>query len=191
MDNFREKTRRQRYNQKKDKAKIYPIDIACINFGRPGNVGYVIRAAACFGARSVHVIGSLPNRKLVNEISGSLYDYITIIQHKNPIEFLDYARHHKIKLISAELVDSATSIDCYNFSFDSNICLVVGQEEYGIPVEILNNSDKVYIPMPGVGYCLNTSQTANIILYESVKRYENQQRHIKRWTEEKEIYCLP
>jgi len=26
--------------------------------------------------------------------------------------------------------------------------------------------------MPGVGYCLNTSQAANILLYEAVKQFE-------------------
>ena len=39
-----------------------------------------------------------------------------------------------------------------------------------IAIEILRNSDKVYIPMPGVGFCLNTSQTANIFLYEAAKQ---------------------
>jgi len=34
----------------------------------------------------------------------------------------------------------------------------------------------VYVEMPGVGYCLNTAQTANILLYEAVKQYEGNQR---------------
>jgi len=29
--------------------------------------------------------------------------------------------------------------------------------------------------MPGVGFCLNTSQAANIILYEATKQYDKQQ----------------
>ena len=54
------------------------------------------------------------------------------------------------------------------------MCLVVGHEESGIPIEILRNSEVVNIPMPGVGYCLNTSQAANILLYEAVKQFDNQ-----------------
>jgi len=50
--------------------------------------------------------------------------------------------------------------------------LVVGNEQAGIPTEILARSDVVYIEMPGVGYCLNTAQAANIILYEAIKQYE-------------------
>jgi tRNA(Leu) C34 or U34 (ribose-2'-O)-methylase TrmL len=50
---------------------------------------------------------------------------------------------------------------------------VVGNESTGVPIEILLNSEKIYIPMPGVGFCLNTSQAANIVLYEAVKQYKN------------------
>ena len=60
----------------------------------------------------------------------------------------------------------------HSFDFSRHVCLVLGHEEHGVPIEILNNSDKIYIPMPGVGFCLNTSQAGNIILYETIKRYE-------------------
>jgi len=168
----RKKTRRERYDEKKRFAKTYPIDIACVNFMHNGNLGYLIRAAACFGAGTVHVIGHVPSRGVLNPLSGSLYDYVEIKKYSTPSGFLGYARKEEIKLVSAELVDAAVPISSYDFAFDSRICLVVGQEECGVPVEILKNSDKVYIPLPGVGYCLNTSQAANIMLYEATRQYD-------------------
>ena len=39
-------------------------------------------------------------------------------------------------------------------------------------MEILLNSEKLYIPMDGIGYSLNTSQAANIAVYEAVKQYK-------------------
>jgi len=69
-------------------------------------------------------------------------------------------------------VQGARSLSDYTFNFDRDICLVVGNEEIGVPIEILSIAETVYIPMPGVGYCLNTAQTANILLYETVHRYE-------------------
>jgi tRNA(Leu) C34 or U34 (ribose-2'-O)-methylase TrmL len=51
---------------------------------------------------------------------------------------------------------------------------VVGNETTGVPTQILVNSKIIYIEMPGVGYCLNTAQTANIMLYEAVKQYKKQ-----------------
>ena len=145
-----------------------------------GNLGYIIRAAACFGAQNIHVIGSVPSRSVLDPLSGSLYDYVTIKKYHTPRSFVDYARQEGIKLVSAELVNTAVPLSSYNFSFERPLCLVVGQEECGVPIEILKNSDVVCIPLPGVGYCLNTSQTANILLYEAVKQYDERQ---KQWKE--------
>ena len=174
----RKKTRRERYDEKKRFAKTYPIDIACVNFMHSGNLGYLIRAAACFGAETVHVIGHVPPRAVLDPLSGSLYDYVKIKKYPNPSNFVDHARKEGIKLVSAELIDAAVPISSYDFAFDSHICLVVGQEECGVPVEILKNSDQVYIPLPGVGYCLNTSQAANIMLYEATRQYDLSQNTI-------------
>ena len=85
---------------------------------------------------------------------------------------MDYAKKNNIQLVSAEISKGAKCIHSYDFDFSRHLSLVVGQEECGVPVEILKNSEKVYIPMPGVGFCLNTSQTANIMLYEAIKQYD-------------------
>jgi len=39
-----------------------------------------------------------------------------------------------------------------------------------VPPEILRKSLPVHVPMPGIGYCLNTSQAANVILYEIMRQ---------------------
>ena len=83
----RDKTRRERYDEKKQNAETYPISIATINFMHDGNLGYLVRSAACFGAECVHVIGSVPDRNILNAASGTLYDYVKINQHNSPMEF--------------------------------------------------------------------------------------------------------
>ena len=168
----RSKTRRERYDDKKRNTNTYPISLCCVNFQHDGNLGFLIRSAACFGAKFLHVIGTVPPRNSLNSLSGSLYDYVKIIQHSTPTAFLSYIDSNKIKLISAEICEGSIPIDTYNFNYNSDVCLVVGNESSGVPIEILLNSDKIYIPMPGVGFCLNTSQTANILLYEAVKQYD-------------------
>ena len=167
----RAKTRRERYDDKKRNANTYPISLCCVNFQHDGNLGFLIRSAACFGAKFLHVIGTVPPRNSLNSLSGTLYDYVKIIQHSTPTAFLSYINSNKIKLISAEICEGSIPIDTYNFNYNSDVCLVVGNESSGVPIEILLNSERIYIPMPGVGFCLNTSQTANIILYEAVKQY--------------------
>tara|TARA_Y100000034_G_scaffold77527_1_gene93178 strand:+ start:6193 stop:6720 length:528 start_codon:yes stop_codon:yes gene_type:complete len=172
---MRLETRRQRYDKKLKNAQKYPISLCAINFRVDDNLGYLVRSAACFGAERLYVVGHVPERTRMKAPSGSLIDYVEIEQFSRPSEFLTHMEAEDIQIVSAELVEEARSISSYNFNFNRPVCLVVGNEEIGVPAEILQRSDVVYIPMPGVGFCLNTSQAANIILYEATKQYDKQQ----------------
>ena len=141
----REVSRKQRYDKKKKHAKTYPISICAINFMCDGNLGYLIRSAACFGAECIHVIGSVPDRKVINSLSGSLYDYVKIRKYDTPQSFLAYAKDHEFKIISAEIDRSSKPITYYDFNFERNIILVVGNEQSGIPVEILRIKNPKYL----------------------------------------------
>jgi len=176
---MRDKTRRERYDEKKRHAQSFPISLVCINFQHDGNLGYLIRAAACFGAERIHVIGSVPPRSALDSLSGSLYDYVKIEKHSSPMAFLDYCRNSGLRLVSAEICKGAKPITSYSFNFDKPLALVVGNEQVGVPTEILKNSETIYIPMPGIGYCLNASQAANIMLYEATKQYTRLEEHKK------------
>jgi tRNA G18 (ribose-2'-O)-methylase SpoU len=169
----REETRRQRYNEKLKIAKKYPISLCAINFRVDDNLGYLVRSAACFGAERLYVVGHVPERSRIKASSGSLTDYVEIIQFSCPSEFLTQMELEGIKVISAELVEGARPLSSYTFDFSRPVCLVVGNEQVGVPTEILMQSEVLYIPMPGVGYCLNTAQAANILLYEAVKQFKN------------------
>ena len=167
----REETRRERYDYKLKSAKRYPISLCAINFRVDDNLGYLLRSAACFGAERLYVIGHVPERSQIKASSGSLTDYVEIIQFSRPSEFLTQMELEGIKVISAELVEGAKPLSTYNFSFHSNLCLVVGNEQSGVPSEIIQRSEVVYIPMLGIGFCLNTAQAANILLYEAIRQY--------------------
>lgn len=171
---MRNETRRERYTNKLQSAKKLPIEVCTINFQCEENVAFVLRAAACFGAQAINVIGSLPAHKDLVARSGTLQDMIKINQFANPSAFIKHCKDSKIKLVSAELDDEAVSIHDFDFKNVLNdfnaVCVVVGHETLGVPVEILNNSSKVFIDMPGIGFCLNTSQTANVFLYEISKQ---------------------
>ena len=168
----REGTRRQRYDSKLKTAKKYPISLCAINFRVDDNLGYLIRSAACFGTQRLYVVGHVPERSRIKASSGSLIDYVEIIPFTTPRDFVDHAKSEGIQIVAAELVDGARALSNYIFDFSSNICLVVGNEHSGVPPEIISNSDVIYIKMPGVGYCLNTSQAAHILLYEAIAQYE-------------------
>lgn len=167
---FRSETRKDRYNKKKKDACVFSIEVVCPNFSVEENIAYVIRAAACFGVSKVNVIGRLPTLERLKASSGLTNEYVNIQCFSNPTEFLKYARENKISIISSELSSDSRSI--YGYRFPNNrVCIAVGHETLGVPAEILKVSEqKIYIPMPGVGYCLNTAQAANIIFHEYAKQ---------------------
>ena len=169
----REETRKERYDRKIKTAKKYPISLCAINFRVDDNLGYLVRSAACFGAERLYVVGHVPERSRIKASSGSLIDYVEIISFSTPREFMEHVLQQKMQVVAAELVEGAKSLSSYNFDFNVPLVVVVGNEQTGVPAEIIQNSDVVCIEMPGVGYCLNTSQTANVLLYEAVRQYES------------------
>ena len=170
MKQIRELTRKQRYYKKLSNAKFLPVELCTVNFKFDQNLGFLIRAAACFGVKKINVIGDIPNRKELNKYSGTLSDWVILERFSNPFEYLKYVKEKGGQIISAEISNSAKPITSFNFSTAGSFHLVVGNEQSGVPGEILFRSVQLYVPMPGVGFCLNTSQAANVFLYEISKQ---------------------
>ena len=168
---FREETRRQRYIQKTSKAKILPFYLAAVNFGLDENLALLIRSAACFGASGVFVIGGVPSPSFLRGKSGTTLDFMNIKAFSNPSLFLAYCRESRLKVVSAEICDGSTSLYDYCFDFSAPNVIVVGNETVGVPGEIILNSDRVHIDMPGVGAFLNTSQAATVFANEFVRQF--------------------
>lgn len=162
----RSETRRQRYEKKKMQANIMPMSICMVNFGIDENVALTIRAAACYGAESVMVIGSIPDYSFLRPRSGTTVDFVNIKQFSNPSDFLKYARENDNHIVSAEICDGAHDINDYRFPMDKKVIIVMGNEYTGVPAEIILNSDPVFITMNGPGFCLNTMQTGVVFLNE-------------------------
>ena len=139
----RAETRKQRYNNKKKDSFSYPVEVACINFKHEPNIGYVIRAAACFGASKVNLIGSSPEVKELRELSGSTVDYIELQRFSNPHDFLNYCKENDIHIVSAEISTNSKNLYKYNYPKDRKVCIVVGNEQTGVPTDILQHSEEI------------------------------------------------
>jgi len=168
---MREKTRNERYSEKKKNAISIPLSLASVNFHCDDNLAFLIRTAACFGINTIHVIGHIPPRKVLFNASGSLIDYIELKQYSKPSHFLDWVRKSDVTLVSAELDDEAEPLYNHSFSFEKETLIVLGNERIGVPSEILFNSKKLFIPMLGTGFCLNTSQTGTAFVSEYMRQY--------------------
>lgn len=169
--NNRDKTRRQRYNEKLNSSIKLPLCIATINFDFDDNLAFAIRSAACYGALDIFVIGRIPPVGNLRPKSGTLVDFVNLHSFANPSEFLQYCRENDIGILSAELSDDSYSLFNYNFNFNKRSVIVLGHETTGVPAEILAHSTKIHIPMFGPGFCLNTSQTGTAIMNEYARQY--------------------
>jgi tRNA G18 (ribose-2'-O)-methylase SpoU len=171
MSSHRTKTRAERYEAKRPGAMVHNIAPVCINFMHEENVAFVVRSAACFGAKEVCVIGSLPEKSLLKARSGSTNSLLPIKAFPNPRDFIEYAASQDAIIISAELCEGSVSVYDYVFPKDKMIYLMCGHEEAGVPNDIIINSHAVvHIPMPGQAFCLNTSQCATTLLFEYVRQ---------------------
>ncbi len=168
---MRNETRRERYENKQKIAIKMPVSLVCFNFDFDDNLAFVIRTAACYGATNVIVIGTVPSKTLLRAKSGTTVDFVDILHFRNPNEFLEYCRKNDCNVISAELSDNSTSIHDFGFNLDKHTMIVLGHETIGIPTEISINSKNIFIPMPGIGYCLNTSQTGTAFLHEYSRQF--------------------
>lgn len=143
--------------------------VAAVEFQLDANVGMIVRAAACFGAAAVHVIGHVPPRVVLRGLSGSTSDLVEIIQHKTPSDFIRATRGSS--LISLELRAGSIPISDFEFDACADTIIVAGHEECGVPEEIFMASEAVvHIPMPGFGFCLNTALSAHVALYEYTRQ---------------------
>ncbi len=168
---YRTETRRERYDKKLSNAKLMPVSICTVNFGIDENLALTIRTAACYGAESVMVIGSLPDHSYLRPRSGTTVDYVKIIQFSTPHDFLEHCREKGYNIVSAELCDGATDLIDYTFSFDRPTVLVMGNEYTGVPAEIIHHSDSVYIQMNGPAFCLNTAITGATFINEYQRQF--------------------
>lgn len=167
----RSETRRQRYDRKALTAKTLPVSVCCVNFGFDENVALTIRAAVCYGAESVMIIGSIPPDSFLRPRSGTTLDYIRLIQFATPHDFLVYCRENNINIVSAELCDDAIDLNHFEFDLTGKTVIVAGNEFTGVPAEVIHNSQPVFIDMAGSGAALNTAITSAVFLHEFYRQY--------------------
>ena len=116
----RDETRIERYSKRISSARYLPVEICTVNFCFEENLGFLVRAAACFGVSKINVIGSVPLEKDLKRYSGSLNRFVKIQQFINPREYLSYAEKTKYPIISAEISNSSRPISSIDFNSFGN-----------------------------------------------------------------------
>lgn len=170
QDHIKKRGSRQSRHAKKAKdALTLPVSLVSSNFGIEDNFAHLVRAGACYGANQVCSIGTIPEYQKLKTLSGGANHWMDIGQYKSPLDFLSKTRNDIV--IAIELTDDAVPLLDYKFDFSKHTHIVVGNETTGVPGDIIARADAtLYIPMVGIGVCLNTAQAANVAMNEYVSQ---------------------
>jgi len=157
-----------------------PYAIACINLTGDLNVGSIIRSAAMLGCETVFIYGKkkFDKRGLVGAHNYQKIEYITIdlpddlgdfppdVNYEILIQTLDGMGYTPFGLETG-----GARIDQMDFREIVSPCIVVGNENMGLPDYLRTRLPLVSIPQSGVMRSLNVGVAAAIAMAEIQSQY--------------------
>ncbi len=147
-------------------AKAY---IYCDRVNDPGNLGTIIRTADAAGFGGVILspgCADLYSPKTVRASMGSFFNMQLICD-------MTYSDLLKYKTAGFSLIGGALDKDACDYrdaDYKKPAILIVGNEANGISCELLNQCEKVKIPIIGKAESLNAAVAASILMYELVRQ---------------------
>ncbi len=144
-------------------AAAKSVILGLINPKSPTNVGGVMRAAGCYGAKAVYFTGQRYARARKYHT-----DTKNAAEHIPLSECTDLAamREQDYKVVVVELVEGATPLPA--FRHPEKAYYIFGPEDGSVDASVLAWADEVvYVPTTG---CMNLAATANVVLYDRLAK---------------------
>jgi tRNA (cytidine/uridine-2'-O-)-methyltransferase len=133
-----------------------------------GNVGAVLRLAACMGV-AVHLIepmGFVWEDRRVRRAAMDYIDHVEVIRHGGFGAFRQALGPHRLVLFTTKATQSA-----YAFQFSSEDVLLFGKESAGMPAAIAASCDaRIRLPMRADVRSLNLATSAALALGEALRQ---------------------
>lgn len=134
--------------------------------GNPHNLGAIARSAAFFGAGAL-LLHDRPEQAFPSDaahrVAEGALEHLVLLRTKNMKNALLALDPH-YRTIAATLTDDAVAPSA--LPRDRPVCLVLGNEEFGVGVEALATCRRrVRIPGSGAVQSLNVAQAAAVLLY--------------------------
>lgn len=132
----------------------------------PANVGSIFRLADACGVKEVYLAGITPDpvTPKIKKIARYKIRSIRWKQVKNVELTFNQLRKRGFSISALEVTDESEIYSKSNFP--NKVCLVVGNEDHGIPNKILNECDNsIFIPMYGKGKSLNVHVALSVVAY--------------------------
>lgn len=150
-------------------TKRHNFTVLCSNLGNDFNIATVIRNSNAFLAKSVWIYGNkqYDRRGTVGTHNYMKFNHVKAIDDvKRSIEQL--AKNYKnLRIVGVDNVRNATAIDKYQWPKNEHTLMIFGQEQTGIPDELLDLCDDlVYIRQYGSVRSLNVGTASGIAMYD-------------------------
>lgn len=147
-----------------------PMEIALYQPDIAGNVGAILRTAACFSAR-VHVIEPCGFPFSMHAFRRTAMDYadaVEVMRHADWSAFGGWADSHRRRLV---LLTTQGGDSLYDCDFDADDVLLMGSEGAGVPAGVHDAvALQVQIPMAPGMRSLNVGVAAGIALSEALRQ---------------------
>jgi len=153
--------------------KRFNYSVVCCNIGNDFNIATVIRNANAFLAKEVLIYG---HKKYDRRGTVGTHHY-TNFRHVRDIDSLsvfldmhssgygDKSGGRKVRVIGIDNVPEAKDVNAYTFDPNIHYIMVFGQEQIGIPSDVLSMCDDVlYIPQYGSVRSINVGCASSIIM---------------------------
>ena len=133
-----------------------------------GNVGTVLRLAACLGAAVdlIEPMGFVWNDRRVRRAAMDYIDHVEIARHAGFEAFRETTGSSRLVLFTTKSTRSA-----YDFRFHAGDVLLFGKESAGVPPEVSSACDAlVRIPLRPQVRSLNLATSAALALGEAMRQ---------------------
>ncbi len=133
-----------------------------------GNVGAILRLAACLGAAVdlIEPMGFTWDDRRVRRTAMDYIDHVAITRHSDFAAFRQTIGPSRLVLFTTKAEQSG-----YNFSYRSDDILLFGKESAGVPNDVAGLCDaKLRLPMRPEVRSMNLATTAALVLGEALRQ---------------------
>lgn len=156
-------------------SKRNNFTVIASNIGNDFNIATMIRNSNAFLANEVWIYGKkqYDRRGTVGTHNYTNFNHVKTIDDLK-LQLENLRKKTSIKIVGMDNVPSATNLINYEWSVDDHVVMIFGQEQLGIPQELLEICDDiVYIPQYGSVRSLNVGTASGIAMYDYCSKVLN------------------
>ncbi|OMP30806.1 TrmH family RNA methyltransferase [Mangrovimonas sp. DI 80] len=152
--------------------KQFPITIVCDNISNAPNIGSLFRTADAFGVEQLIFCGNdIPMGRKMTKTARATEKVVSFKIEENTLEVVSSLKQKGFQIIALEITSNSIPLHTFNYSDQSPIALVIGDENFGVSEEILKKCDHIlHIEMFGQNSSMNVVQATSVALYELTKQ---------------------